>query len=213
VVTVPALLVLVVLANVSLYFTGRLRVHVRILAAQGLLLGLMPLVIRGTWPDARLAALAALTIAVKAAALPWLLHRTILRTGVGVETGQRVRHVTASIVGVGLLGLGSWLADRLPLAVDGEARRCLAVAFFTVFSGLFLCVARSRLLSQVIGVLVLENGVLLAGLAVPQEVPVMVELGVLLDVTVAAFVMVVIIHHVKREVPSLDATRLAELRD
>lgn len=211
--TVSTLLVLVVLTNVSLYFTGRLGVHVRILAVQSLLLGLLPLVVRGDWPDARLTALAALTITVKAAALPWLLYRTIRLTGVYGETALRVRHVTSSIVGVGLLALGNWLAERLPLAVDGEARRCLAVSFFTVFSGLFLCVARSRMLSQVLGLLVLENGVLLAGLAVPQEVPVLVELGVLLDVTVAVFVMVVIIHHVKREVPALDVKHLAELRD
>lgn len=211
--TVPALLVLLVLTNVSLFFTVRLRVHVRILAVQGILLGLLPLVVRGGLPELRLAALAILTIVVKAAGLPWLLNRTILRTGVLTETGQRVGHVVASVAGVGLLALGTWLAARLPLAVDGDARRCLAVAFFTVLSGLFLCVARSSLISQAIGALVLENGVVLAALAVPQEVPVLVELGVLADVAVMAFVMAVLIQRVGQVVPDLDVGRLSELRD
>jgi hydrogenase-4 component E len=207
------MLVLVVLTDVALYFSSRLILHIRVVAAQGLLLGVLPLVVRGGTPDSRLAGMAAVTIAVKAVGLPWLLARTVRRTGILSEAGQHVGHVTASIVGLALLGLATWLAGNLPLPNEALSSRCLTVAFFTVLSGLFLCVARDRLVSQTIGCLVLENGVLLAGLAVPQEVPALVELGVLLDVTVAVFVMVVLIQHVKREFASVDVDRLAELRD
>ena len=78
--------------------------------------------------------------------------------------------------------------------------------------GLFLIIGRKKALSQVLGYLVFENGIYAFGVGVAYEAPLLVELGVLLDVFVAVFVMGIAIFHIRREFDSIDTTRLETLR-
>jgi hydrogenase-4 component E len=210
---VDIVLVMLVLTNVFLFFSSRLMVHIRVVAVQGLLLGLLPILHAGDGGTGRLLAMSAVTIAIKAVLLPLLMARIVRSSGVLRESGLRIGPVASSLAGVALLGLSSWLAANLPLPTGVEGSRLLTVALFTALSGLFHCIARDRLPSQALGVLILENGVLIAGLTVPHGGPSLVELGILLDVTVAIFVMGVLIRHVSRTFRSLDADCLAELKD
>jgi hydrogenase-4 component E len=87
------------------------------------------------------------------------------------------------------------------------------VALSTILIGLFLIVSRKKALSQVLGYLVFENGIFTFGVGAAYEAPVLVEMGVLLDVFVAVFVMGIAIFHISREFDSIDTTRLETLRD
>jgi hydrogenase-4 component E len=86
-------------------------------------------------------------------------------------------------------------------------------AFFSILSGLFLIISRRTALSQVIGYLVLENGIYTFGISLVQEEEFLVELGVLLDVLVGVFVMGITLFHISREFDHIDVDRLSALKD
>jgi hydrogenase-4 component E len=82
-----------------------------------------------------------------------------------------------------------------------------------IFTGLFLIVSRRKALMQVLGYIVLENGIYAFGVALVVESPLLVELGVLLDVFVAVFVMGITMFHLSRAFDDIDTDQLAMLKD
>ncbi len=92
-------------------------------------------------------------------------------------------------------------------------RRREQQSFATVFTGFLVLTTRRKAISQVVGYLVLENGIFIMGLALLQAMPFLVEVGVLLDLFVAIFVMGIILNHISREFGSLDVTRLRSLKE
>ncbi len=79
--------------------------------------------------------------------------------------------------------------------------------------GFLVLIARRKAISQVIGYLLLENGIFIFGLLLAEAMPGMVEAGALLDLLVGIFVMGIVINHISREFSSLDTSRLTTLRE
>ena len=101
----------------------------------------------------------------------------------------------------------------MPASAAGHAPCWCPAALFTILVGLFLIVSRRKALNQVLGYLVLENGIYAFGVAPgAASVPLLVELGVLLDVFVAVFVMGIAIYHINREFDHIDADQLDRLK-
>ncbi len=88
----------------------------------------------------------------------------------------------------------------------------IPVAFFTIMSGLFLIISRKKALTQVLGYLVMENGIYVFGTSIAAKQPLVVELGILLDVFVAVFVMDIAIFHISREFEHTDVDKLDKLK-
>jgi len=116
-------------------------------------------------------------------------------------------------IGLVALGLSFWLGGRLPLPADLAGPLIVPTAFFSMFVGLFLIVSRRKAVTQALGYLVMENGIYLFGILVLRDEPLLVELGILLDLLVAVFVMGITIFHLQRDVENLDADQLTQLRD
>jgi hydrogenase-4 component E len=87
------------------------------------------------------------------------------------------------------------------------------VALATLLSGLLVLVTRSKAITQVVGYLMLENGVYLFGLTLVDRISFLVEIGVLLDVFVAVFIMGIVVFHINREFDSISAENLVELKE
>jgi hydrogenase-4 component E len=101
----------------------------------------------------------------------------------------------------------------LPIPENIASPWLVPVSFFSIFAGLFLIVSRKRAVSQVLGFLVLENGIYTFGVGVVVRTPYLVEVGVLLDVFVAVFVMGITIFHINREFDHINTDRLSTLKD
>ena len=114
---------------------------------------------------------------------------------------------------MGLLGAALHVAGRLPLPGAGGTTFLVPVALFTMMVGLLLIVGRRKAVMQTLGYLAMENGIYAFGLAFAVEEPLLVEMGVLLDVFVAVFVMGIAIHHISREFDHIDTDRLSALKD
>jgi len=86
-------------------------------------------------------------------------------------------------------------------------------AMATIFTGLILLIGRVKAISQVCGYLIMENGIYLFGLLLIHSTPLLVESGILLDLTVGVFVIGIIVDRIQRAFDSLDTRKLTVLRE
>ncbi len=207
------LLVLLVLSDLRLLASGRLGAKIRTVAAQGVLLGLVPLLSSSGYPNAHAIAIATAGMVIKGFLFPWLLLRAVRETRVNREVQPYVGYLASVLIGLAGLA-GAFLLSRQLTPLPGKATSLLVTAaLFSLFTGLFLIVSRKRAINQVLGFLILENGVFLFGAGAMGEISLLVELGILLDVLVAVFVMGITLFHINREFDHIETNRLADLKD
>ncbi len=207
---IPAdlLLVLVVLTDFAVLGTSRLRTCIHATAVQGLLLGLLAIAVAPE-PTLHTVVLAAGTMAVKAVGLPLFLTWAIREASVRRDVEPLVGYLASLLIGAMAVGLAFGIAVRLPAPPVPEPL-LVPVALSTVMIGLFVLTARRKALTQVVGYLMLEDGIYLFGLTQTGSVPFLLELGVLLDVFAGVFIMGIVVFHINREFDSLDTARFSE---
>jgi hydrogenase-4 component E len=210
---IDAILVCLVLTSFLLLGSSRFGSCIRVVALQGALLGVLTLAASEDEASLRAGVLALVSTGLKGIAFPWLLSRALRDAEVRREVEPLVGYGLSVLIGmVGLVG-SLWLAGRLPRPSLPISSLVVPVALFTMLAGLFLIVGRRQALMQVLGYLVMENGIYAFGVGLVQGTPMLVELGVLLDVFVAVFVMGIALFHINRQFDHIDTNRLRALRD
>ncbi len=204
--------VLMILTSFGMLGTSRLIVCIRLAAFQGIVVGLLPLAQSGFDLTARVAAISVIIIALKGFAFPVLLLRALRESNTSREVEPYVGYIASIIVGLLALMVSFWLDSRLALPVVSASDMVVPVAFSMIFTGLFLMVARKNAMNQVLGYLVLENGIYTFGFVMVRDIPILVELGVLMDVFVAVFVMGIAMCRINREFDHMDSDQLNKLR-
>ena len=122
--------------------------------------------------------------------------------------------VALLLAGVLPLGNGQVPAGGgIALAAAGGSALFVPASLSTLFTGFILLITRRKALTQVVGYLVLENGIYLFGLLLVEEMPLLVETGILLDLFVGIFIMGIVINHITAAFDSMDTRHLAELKD
>jgi hydrogenase-4 component E len=211
--TVELVLVLVLLTDLTLLGVGRLATSIQISAIQGMALGVLPLLVAEHPINLRLSLFAAVVFVLKGLVFPRLLSRAQRMADVRHEIEPIVGYSASILVGLGIVALSFWIGAAFRLPHLPVSPNVLPTAMSTILSGLFLIVSRRTALMQVIGYLVLENGIYIFGAALAQEEPFLVEMGVLLDVFVAVFVMGIAIFHISREFDHIDVDQMTSLKD
>ena len=204
-------LFLIVASDFAVLATSRLSACIRAIAAQGLLLGVLPLLIHREL-SLHAVALAVGTVAIKAAVLPWFLRWAIREASVRREVEPLIGYMASMLLGAAGLAIAFAVATVLPLR-SGETELLVPVALVTVMIGLLVLTSRSKAITQVVGYLMLENGIYLFGLTQSERVPFLAEVGVLLDLFVAVFIMGIVVFHINREFDSISAANLTELHE
>jgi hydrogenase-4 component E len=209
---VDPILVLVLLTNFFLLGTSRLRAIINGTALQGVLLGTLTLLVHHE-VGLRPVLVAVGATAIKAAAIPWLLGRAMRDAAIRREVEPFIGYIPSLVLGAIGTGLALLFAGTLPLAPQHVGSLLIPTSLATVITGFILLTTRRKALTQVAGYLVLENGIFIMGLALIEALPFFVEIGVLLDLLVAIFVMGIMILQINREFSSLDTARLSSLKE
>jgi hydrogenase-4 component E len=204
--------VLLFLTDLVMLGLSELGACIRMVAIQGILLGLFTLIAREDVLTARLVILGVVSMGLKGFVFPFLLSRDIREAKVRREVEPFVGYAASIVAGLLMLASSMWIAARFPMLSAATSSFVIPVALSTVFTGLFLIISRRKALTQVIGYLVFENGIYMFGIAAAGEIPFLVEFGVLLDVFVAVFVMGIAINHINREFDHIDADQLSSLK-
>jgi hydrogenase-4 component E len=209
---VDSLLVLVMMLNFLLLGTSRLRAAIGASALQGALLGLLTILVHaGLAPRPILVGVAAM--AIKGLLIPGMLTRALRDAAIRREIEPYISFVMSLVLGAVATGAAILFADRLPLAPEHQGSLLVPASLATVLTGFVILATRRKAITQVVGYLVLENGIFIMGLTLHEALPSLVEIGVLLDLLVAIFVIGIVINHINREFASLDVARLDTLKE
>lgn len=202
------------LSAVLLVWRRSLHAQVALLATQGVALAVLVLVLGLHEADAELLAVAALVLVLKAVVLPRILVRTVARLGVGVREETPVINTTASLIALSMLTMLAYLVSRPLLTLgDGPTTTAVPVGIALVLYGMLLLATRRHAVSQLLGFLVLDNGIATVAFLIAGGVPLVVELGVSLDVLLVVLILQVLTSHIRTEFGVADLDDLSELRD
>jgi hydrogenase-4 component E len=206
------ILIFLILSNLSLLGLSRLGTCIRVVALQGVALGLLPLCMSQSGPALHQMLFSAFLIGLKGIVFPWVLMKTLREIKIQREIEPFVGYGASIVLGTAALVISMWLGRQLPLPIPIRSGLIVPAAFFTIMSGLFLIIARKKALTQILGYLVLENGIYTFGAALTEHQPVLIELGILLDIFAAVLVMGIAIFHINREFDHIDTDKLSGLR-
>ena len=186
---------------------------INLFALQGLTLTLSTLVVAWSTGQHHLYYSAALTFVLKVLILPWVLHRLIRKLNVKWDVETLINIPTTMLVGIALVILAfnvalpiSQLAGTITKSTLGIALACVLLAFLTM-------ITRSKAVPQVIGFLAMENGLVFAATSATYGMPMVVELGVALDLLIAAFIFGIFFFHINTTFDSLDVDQMARLKE
>jgi hydrogenase-4 component E len=204
-------LLLVILVNFFCLGSSRLGACIRAVALQGALLALLPVTAHGFSGHALLLAVGALVL--KGVIIPWLLLKAIREVRIRREVEPLIGFVPTMILGA-LVTSGAFIfADSLPLVAGHRGGLFIPTALATLFAGFLLLITRRKAITQVLGYLVLENGIFIFGVLLSEAMPLMVEAGVLLDLLVGVFVMGIVLNQINREFSTLNTEFLSALKE
>ncbi len=181
-------------------------------AIQGMALGVMPFLVE-EHVEILVALVALGTIVVKGFVIPALLRRAMRTANVEREVLPSIGFVPSLLLGAGGTIAAVALAHVLPLLPEHKGSLLVPGAGASVLAGFVLLIGRSKAISQVCGYLILENGIYLFGLLLIRATPMLVEAGILLDITVGIFVIGIIVDRIQRAFDSLDTRKLTVLRE
>jgi hydrogenase-4 component E len=186
---------------------------INLFALQGFVLALSTFVVAWSTSQHHLYYSAGLTLLLKVLLLPWLLHRLIHKLNVRWDVETMINIPTTMLVGIALVIFSFNLAAPIAQLAEGITRGLIGIALASVLLSLLMMLTRRKAVSQVVAFLSLENGLFVAATSATQGMPLVVELGIALDVLVATFIFGVFFFQIRETFDSLDITHMEKLKD
>jgi hydrogenase-4 component E len=203
----------VLVGAVAVVWLATVRAVVRVVALQGLALGAAAATLGLHGRDVGLVAAAFVVVVVKGVVIPILLGR-IGSADATARERRPLLNVPATLVASALLTLVAFGSTRgLALAVGGVRGSLVPVGFATLLLGFLVLVVRRRPVFQIVGLLLVDNGIALSAFVISAGVPFLIELGVTLDVLLGVVVLMGLAQRLHREFGDLDLDELQELHD
>jgi hydrogenase-4 component E len=206
------LLVVILLLNLFVLGTSRLRSVIGASALQGVVLGVLTVTAHATI-DVEVVLVALAAVSIKGVVIPRLLHKAMRDVAIEREVEPLIGFIPSLLAGALGTALAVIFSETLPLIDADKEKLTLPASFATVLTGFIVLTTRRKAITQVVGYLILENGIFIMGLALLAAMPFLVEVGVLLDLFVAIFVMGIIINHISREFRTTDVASLSSLKE
>jgi hydrogenase-4 component E len=186
---------------------------INLFAAQGFVLFLTTSLVATLTGQHHLYWSALLTLGLKVLLLPWILHRLIRRLKVKWDVETLINIPTTMLVGIVLVVLAFNLALPITELAGTVTRSTLGIALASVLLSFLMMITRSKAIPQVIGFLSMENGLFFAATGAVYGMPMVVELGVALDVLVGALILGIFIFEIRERFDSLDTRHLENLKE
>jgi hydrogenase-4 component E len=186
---------------------------INLFAAQGLVLFLATVLVASLTGQSHLYWSAGLTLLLKVLLLPWILHRLIRRLNVKWDVETLLNIPTTMLVGIVLVILAFNLAAPISQLAGTVTRSTLGIAMASVLLSFLMMITRSKAVPQVVGFLSMENGLFFAATAAVYGMPMVVELGVALDVLVASLILGVFLFQIRERFDSVDTRHLEKLKE
>ncbi len=185
---------------------------IRLFALQSLMLAAIAAIVAFFHNAAHVYWVAGLTIVGKVFFLPWLLNRLVRRIQIHQEI-EPLLNSTASMLLCGGFTLLGYIVARPFTSLERLGNNTLGIAITLLLTGFFLMFNRRKAITQVLALLTVENGVMLAAVALTSYgMPLVVELGIFFDVMVAVMVLGILVYRIRETFASMDVSKLSQLK-
>jgi hydrogenase-4 component E len=205
-----ALLLLIAFAMLS---QRRILSLINLFALQGLVLSASTAVVAYSSNQHHLYYSAALTLVLKVIILPWILHRLIRKLNVKWDIEMLFNIPTTMLVGIVLVVFAFNLAAPISEMSGTITKGTLGIAMACVLLAFMMMITRSKAVPQVIGFLALENGLFFAATSATYGMPMVVELGIALDVLVGMIILGIFFFQIRETFDSLDLKHMEKLKE
>ena len=186
--------------------------NIRLFALQSLMLAAIAAIVAYSHNAFHVYVVAILTIVGKVLFLPWLLNRLVRRINIVQELEPLLNAPTSMLI-CGGLTLLSYIVVRPFTTLEKLGNNTLAIAITLLLTGFFLMFNRRKAITQVLALLTVENGVMLAAVALTTYgMPLVVELGIFFDVMVAVMVLGILVYRIRESFDSMDTSKLNQLK-
>jgi len=186
--------------------------NIRLFALQSLLLAAIAAVVGCAYGAWHVLLVALLTVVGKVFFLPWLLERLVRQIKIEQEVRPFVNMPGSMLICGGLTVL-AYVVARPVTSLQRLGSNTLAVAVALLLTGFFLMINRRKAITQVLALLTMENGVMLAAIALTTYgMPLVVELGIFFDVLVAVMVLGILVYRIRESYDSMDTSKLNQLK-
>ncbi len=208
-----AILILVIILGLFIVASTRLGTTIQIFAAQSLILGTVPFFMYAHELEFFIVFVSIAAIVLRGFLMPkylfWAIRHVSVRNEVSpyIGIGATLLLSAASIVGSFLL------ASKLTFPIKICSDMVIPSSFSLIIMGFILIVGRTKAISQVIGYLVLENGIFLFAILLLKKMPLLVEMGILLDLFIATVVMGIVVNNITDDFNITDTNELTTLKD
>jgi hydrogenase-4 component E len=186
---------------------------IRLFTLQGAVLALATAVVGYVTDQHHLYLSAGLTFALKVLLIPWLLHRVIDRLGIRRDVETLINIPTTMLIGIGVVIFSFNLAIPIARLSSALASGTLGIALACVLLSFLMMITRAKAVPQVIGFLAMENGLFFAATSATYGMPMVVELGIALDVLVGVLILGVFMFQIREQFDSLDIRHLENLKE
>ena len=205
-----AILLLIAFAMLS---QRRILSLINLFAFQGLVLSLSTFIVAYSTGQHHLYYSAILTLSLKALILPWILHRMIRKLNVKWDVEPLINIPTTMLVGIMLVIFSFNLAAPISQLAGTITRSALGIAMAIVLLSFLMMLTRRKAIPQVIGFLAMENGLFFAATSATYGMPLVVELGIALDVLVGTFIFGIFFFQIRTTFDSLDLKEMEKLKE
>jgi len=204
---------LLLLTSFAMLSQRRIVSLVNLFAVQGAVLTASTAIVAYTSGQHHLYYSAVLSALLKVGLLPWILHRLIARLDVRWDTEPLINIPTTMLFGIVLVVFSFGLAQPVAQLATTIAHGTLGIALAVVMLSFLMMITRTKAISQVVGFLAMENGLFFAATSATYGMPMVVELGVALDVLVGMVILGVFFFQIREQFDSLDLQHLEKLKE
>ncbi len=204
---------ILLLLSFAMLSQRRIVALVNLLALQGGMLFVATLLLAWRTGQGHLYLSAALTLAIKVIALPWLLHALIRRLNVYWDSEPLLNVPGTMLIGLVTVVFSFGLAQPIAELANTAVRNSLGIAVAVILLAFLTMITRRKAMSQVVGFLSMENGLFFGAMSATYGMPMIVELGIALDVLVAMLVLGVFFFQIREQFDSLDLHHLESLKE
>jgi hydrogenase-4 component E len=204
---------LVLLIAFAMLAQRRVLSLINLFALQGLLLAASTALVAYSSDQHHLYYSAALTLLLKVMLLPWILHRLIRQLNVKWDVETLFNIPTTMLIGIALVVFAFNLAGPISEMAGTITRSTLGIAIASVLLSFLMMITRSKAVPQVIGFLAMENGLFFAAITATYGMPMVVELGIALDVLVGMFIMGIFFFQIRATFDSLELKHMEKLKE
>ena len=210
---VNGFIILFGLTMLYLAATSRIIAHIRILVLQGILLFLICCCgMEGTnWLN--LAFLTIETLIVKSIVIPAFLYKVLKKTHSNRDVAANIPHFYCLVISSIILLAGFLVSNYCVSSMKLITPMFFGVSISTIVISLWLITIKHKIISNVIEFITMENGIFLLSLSVAKEMPILVNMGVLLDVFIAVYILGLFINVINKEFHDLEVSHLSDLKD